>query len=112
MTEGIAIAEPADVGPIGGDGIEFPCKLREGGHVRNVLEHECVLVIAQNICQRGVEPVFVADFDGELSISRQLGKKGKQDVQEMFLAWELPAVKNGKLKNHRAELGAEDVHGG
>src|SRR5580692_10281780 len=50
-----AITEPANVGPVGGNRIEF--QFRGTWHPRAILKHEGDLVIPQEVQKFGVEPV-------------------------------------------------------
>ena len=68
-----AVTEPADVGPVGGDGIEFEFVGR--GHGGEVLKDECDVVAAQDVGESGVEPRAVADFDGEFFAGREFGEE-------------------------------------
>ena len=69
----LAVAEPADVGPVGGDGIEF--EIVGGGHGGEILEDERDFVAAKDVGEIGVEPRPVADFDGEFLAGREFGEE-------------------------------------
>ena len=63
-----AVAEPADVGPVGGDGIEFSLEFMGERHSGEVLENEGDFVAAECVGKSCVEPLFISDFNGEFLV--------------------------------------------
>ena len=101
-----AIAEPANVGPIGGDGIEF--EFVSGGHGGEVLEHEGDFVAAEDVGEIGVEPGLVADFDGEFFVGREFGEEWLEEIEEVALRGEFDFFEEWELEDERAEFFFED----
>jgi len=99
-----AVAEPADVGPIGGDGIEFTFEFVMRGHRGEVLEDEGDFVAAEDAGESGVEPLPVADFDGEFFVGRELREEGFENGKEVALRFEFRAVEEWELENERAQF--------
>ena len=104
-----AVAEPADVGPVGGDGIKFEFVGR--GHGGEVLEDERDFVTAEDVGESSVEPRPVADFDGEFLVGRELGEEGFEKIEEVALCGEFYFFEERELENERAEFFFEDGRG-
>ena len=104
-----AIAEPADVGPVGGDGIEF--EFVRGGHRREVLKDESDFVAAEDVGEIGVEPGPVADFNGEFFVGRKFSEEGFEEIEEVALRGEFDFFEKWKLEDERAEFFFEDAGG-
>ena len=80
--DALAVAEPADVGEVGGDGIEAREPLGGARHPRLVDQSESDGAFAQRVDEFRDEPVFVANLDRELVAARQL-----------FQEWQEPGEK-------------------
>lgn len=91
--DALAVAEPADVGEIGGDGIEARKPLVGAWHPRLVDQSESDAVRAQRVHEFRDEPVLVANLDRELVAPRQLFQERQQprdkfvEARERALAW-------------------------
>jgi hypothetical protein len=108
--DSFAISEPADVGEVGGDGVELLEQLSRARHPGVVLEDQGDVVVAERAGEAGVEPALVANLDGELVAGwKFLHERGEQ-FQEFAGALEFGAVEIRKLQDHRPELGAEELH--
>ncbi len=105
----LAVAEPADVGPIRGYGIKFV----SGGerHPALVLQRESDAVIAEKLRERGIQPVLIANLDRELVALWKLFEEWFQPGGELRAAGEDAAIEIGKLEQHGAEFFAKDLHG-
>ena len=97
-----AVAEPADVSPIGGHGIEF--EIVHGGHGGEVLEDEGYFVAAQDVGEVGVEPRAVADFDGEFFVGREFREERLEKIEEIALRGESDFFEERELEDERTEL--------
>ena len=106
-----AVAEPSDVGPVGGDGVELSFDLVRGGHGREVLEDEGDFVAAEDVGESGVEPRPVADFDGEFFVGREFGEEGFEEIEEIALRGEFDFFEERELEDERTEFFFEDGDG-
>ena len=106
-----AVAEPADVCPVGGDGIEFALKFVSGGHGGEVLQDERDFVTAENVGESSIEPLLVADFDGEFFVGWELGEEGFEHVEEVALGGEFYFFEEWELEDEWAEFFFEDGGG-
>ncbi len=75
------------------------------------MQDESDFVAAESVRKRSVEPLFVADFDGELFVGRELREEGFEDGEEVALRFEFGAIEEWELENERAEFFFEDGGG-
>jgi hypothetical protein len=75
-----------------------------------ILQNQGNAVLAQQVRKARVEPVPVANLDSELVIWRELFQERSQSGDELRAAAEHDAIEKRKLKDHRAELSAEQFH--
>jgi hypothetical protein len=61
--DGLAVAKPSDVGPVGGDRIEL--QFRRARHNGAILQDQSDRVIPK-VCRLGIQPVSIANFYREL----------------------------------------------
>ncbi len=106
-----AVTEPADVSPIGGNGIELPFEFVRGGHGGEVLEDERDFVTAEDAGEVCVEPRPVADFDGEFFVGREFGEERLEEIEEVALRGEFYFFEERELEDERAEFFFEDGGG-
>lgn len=79
----LAVAEPADVGKIGGDEIEISFHFPGTRNPGLVDEGESDAVFAKEIGEAGIEPPLVADFDGEPIAGRKRFKEGLEAIEKI-----------------------------
>jgi len=104
-----AVPEPADVGPVGGDGIELEfMRHRHGGQI---LEDKRDFMAAENVGEIGVEPGFVADFDREFFVGWEFGEEGFEKIEEVALRGQFDFFEERELEDERAELFFENRRG-
>lgn len=110
--DSVAVAQPADVGEVGGDGVEFLEPLGDGRHPGLVNEGEGDRVFLEEIGGTFLEPGFVADFKRELAAFGKSFQERAQTREESRQALELFAIEVGELQEHGAELFSEVTTGG
>ena len=59
---------------------------------------------AENVGEGGVEPLFVADFDGEFFVGREFGEEWFEQIEEIELRREFDFFEKWELEDERAEF--------
>ena len=110
--DAFAVAQPANVSPVCGDGIKFLCKFFRPRHVRQIRQDQRNFVLAKQIREFCVKPFGIANFDSVLAAARQFIQKRHEPVGKSVAVRKHAGTELGKLKQDGPELGAKNVHGG
>jgi len=112
LLDALAVAEPADVGEVGGDWIEALEPFGGARHPRLVDQSESDAPLAQRVHEFRDKPVLVANLDRELVAARQLFQERQEPGEKFVEAGKSLLIEIAELEEHRAELFAEEVRGG
>src|ERR1043166_3995874 len=82
LLDALSVSQPANVGPIRGNRIEP--QVRRTGHPEAIRRDEGYPVIPQEIGKARVEPIPIANLDGELIGVRQFLQKWDQPVEKFM----------------------------
>lgn len=104
LLDAFAVAKPADIREISGDGIEFRKPLVDGRHPCLVDEGQSDIIFSQKVNERGNQPGFISDFQGKLFFLWKLIDERFQPVQEFGHRIEFSFIEVRKLQEHGAEL--------
>jgi len=110
--DAFAIAEPADVGPTGGNGIKFLDEFLWARHVREIGQGQRDLVLLEEIGEFGVKPFWIANLDGVLAAGGQFIEEGDEAGGEGVAVGKDAGAELRKLEQDWSELGAKYFHGG
>jgi hypothetical protein len=112
LFDAFAIAQPAYVSEIGGDGVEFLGDFLDGGHPGLVNHGQGYLMFAEKRGEFFVQPAFIPDFHCGLKILGKFFEEGAEAREEFGAGLEFCAIEIGELQEQRAEFIAEMFGGG
>src|SRR6266478_8159884 len=105
-----SISKPTNISKVRCNQIELFLHLPGSEHKGCISQRQGNVVLPEQVDKFGIEPGLVSNLDYKFVVGRELLQKGCEYTKKAILSREFPAVKQRKLKHHRAELWAENIH--